>query len=78
MVGPSQHRQDHLNTNVIGSVNHQEFFFLFIPMILYTKLEASGSPECGCLCEVVGDWDVNEIMNYRTQHGHSALHSVFL
>ena len=39
------------------------------------KLEASGSPECGCLCQVVGDWGVNKVVNYPIQNGDSGLRS---
>ena len=38
------------------------------------KLEASG---CGCLCEVVGDLDVNKVVNYPIQNGDSGLRTRF-
>ena len=37
------------------------------------KLEASG---CGCLCEVVGDRDVNKVVNYPIQNGDSDLRTI--
>ena len=41
------------------------------PKSVCMKLEASG---CGCLCEVVGDWDVN----YPIQNGDSGLRTMTL
>ena len=43
------------------------------PCIWHMKLEASGSPGCGCLCELVRDWDVNDVMNHPIRHSESAL-----
>ena len=48
------------------------------PCIWCMKLEASGSSGCGCLCEVVGDWDVNKVVNYPIQNGDLDLRSAFL
>ena len=31
---------------------------------------------CGCLCEVVGDWDVNKVENYPMQNGDSGLRTM--
>ena len=35
----------------------------------------NGSSGCGCLCEVVGDWDVNQVVNYPIHNGDSGLRS---
>ena len=43
------------------------------PKSVCMKLEASG---CGCLCEVVGDWDVNKVENYPMQNGDSGLRTM--
>ena len=43
------------------------------PKSVCMKLEASG---CGCLCEVVGDWDVNKVENYPIQNGDSGLRTI--
>ena len=45
------------------------------PKYVCMKLEASG---CGCLCEVVGDWDVNKVVNYPIHNGDSCLHTMTL
>ena len=45
------------------------------PKSVCMKLEASG---CGCLCEVVGDWDVNKVVNYPIQNGDSSLRTMTL
>ena len=45
------------------------------PNSVCMKLEASG---CGCLCEVVGDWDVNKVVNYPIQNGDSGLRTMTL
>ena len=45
------------------------------PKYVCMKLEASG---CGCLCEVVGDWDVNKVVNYPIQNGDSGLRTMTL
>ena len=48
---------------------------MLVPQNLCMKLEASG---CGCLCEVVGDWDVNKVVNYPIQNGDSGLRTMTL
>ena len=35
----------------------------------------NGSSGCGCLCEVVGDWDVYKVVNYPIHNGDSGLRS---
>ena len=35
----------------------------------------NGSSGCGCLCEVVGDWNVNKVVNDPIHNGDSGLRS---
>ena len=45
------------------------------PQSVCMKLEASG---CGCMCEVVGDWDANKVVNYPIQNDDSDLRTMTL
>ena len=39
----------------------------------YVYGTCNGSSGCGCLCEVVGDWDVYKVVNYPIHNGDSGL-----